>query len=208
MNLSEDRRESQNVLSPRLLPALVLLKVWSESGEDPCGKVDLILLLLEAVCALEGSQDKVSSRPSLSTAPVEVWYTEAYICRALVCIRGRVGYVGCVWWLKMLWCAGCDSAESCGEVAGHGRCLTSHQVHQLVRPVPLASCIYQWVYTGGLCSVEESARSLTCFMDLFEKVLVHLFSHSADDDENSTPPLIPMFPLTPVLGINNTLAHI
>ena len=60
MNLCEDRRESQNALSPRVLPVLVLLKVWSEYGEDPCENVDLILLLLEAVCSLEGSQVEVT----------------------------------------------------------------------------------------------------------------------------------------------------
>ena len=60
MNLCEDRRESQNALSPRVLPVLVLLKVWSECGEDPCDNMDLILLLLESVCSLEGSQDKVT----------------------------------------------------------------------------------------------------------------------------------------------------
>ena len=59
MNLGEDRKESQTVLSPRILPVLVLLKVWSECGEDPCENVDLVLLLLETVCSLEGSQDKV-----------------------------------------------------------------------------------------------------------------------------------------------------
>ena len=58
MNLGEDRRESVNVLTSGLFPVLVLLKVWSE-GSDPCGNIDLILLLLEAVCALEGVQEEV-----------------------------------------------------------------------------------------------------------------------------------------------------
>ena len=59
MNLSDDRRESRNALSPRLFPVLVLLNVWSECGEYPCENVELILLLLESVCALEGVRDKV-----------------------------------------------------------------------------------------------------------------------------------------------------
>ena len=62
MNLGEDCRESRNVLSPRVLPVLVLLKVWSESGGDHlCENVDLILLLLETVCSLEGTQEQVCS---------------------------------------------------------------------------------------------------------------------------------------------------
>lgn len=56
MNLSEDRRECVNVVNSRLFPVLILLKVWSEGGE-PCSNTDLVLLLLEAVCALEGVEE-------------------------------------------------------------------------------------------------------------------------------------------------------
>lgn len=56
MNLSKDSRESVNELSPRLFPVLILLKVWSE-GSEPCGNTDLVLLLLEAVCALDGVEE-------------------------------------------------------------------------------------------------------------------------------------------------------
>lgn len=58
MNLSLDRRESENVLTPPLFSVLILLKVWSEES-DPYSDVDLILLMLEAVCALEGVPDGV-----------------------------------------------------------------------------------------------------------------------------------------------------
>ena len=77
MNLSEDRRESRNALSPRLFPVLVLLNVWSECGEYPCENVELILLLLESVCALEGVQDKVYTFFSVLYACV---YACACIC--------------------------------------------------------------------------------------------------------------------------------
>ena len=41
-------------------------------------------------------------------------------------------------------------------------------------------------------------------MDLFEKLLVSLLSHSLDDDDDdeSKSPLITTFPLTPVLGMD------
>jgi hypothetical protein len=52
------------------------------------------------------------------------------------------------------------------------------------------------------CSVEETGRSLTRFMDLFEKDLVHLLSPPLEDDENSKPPLISTFPVSPVLGMD------
>ena len=44
-------------------------------------------------------------------------------------------------------------------------------------------------------------RSLNSFIDLFEKVLDQLLSYSAEDDENSKPPLISMSPHPPVLGM-------
>ena len=52
------------------------------------------------------------------------------------------------------------------------------------------------------CSVEESARDLTSFMNLFEKVLPRLLtpSYEEDNEENTTPPLLTTQPLTPVLG--------
>lgn len=56
MNLSEDRREGVNVVDSRLFPVLLLLKVWSE-GSDPCSNIDLVLLLLESICALEGAEE-------------------------------------------------------------------------------------------------------------------------------------------------------
>ena len=59
MNLSEDSKDGCCSLSPRVLPVLLLLKVWSESGDDPCDQVELVLLLLETVLALEGVHDKV-----------------------------------------------------------------------------------------------------------------------------------------------------
>ena len=63
MNLCEDRREQGvNVLSPQLIPVLILIKTWSEGSGDPSDNVDLVLLILEAVCALEGVQDEVSFR--------------------------------------------------------------------------------------------------------------------------------------------------
>lgn len=41
-------------------------------------------------------------------------------------------------------------------------------------------------------------------MDLFEKLLVSLLSHSLDDDDDeSKPSLITTFPLTPVLGMDH-----
>ena len=82
MNLSEDRRESRNAFSPRLFPVLVLLKVWSECGEYPCENVELILLLLESVCALEGVQDKVYTCFS-------VLYACVYVCACMcgVCMQ-------------------------------------------------------------------------------------------------------------------------
>lgn len=56
MNLSEDRREGVSVVDSRLFPVLLLLKVWSE-GSDPCNNIDLVLLLLESICALEGAEE-------------------------------------------------------------------------------------------------------------------------------------------------------
>ena len=53
-----------------------------------------------------------------------------------------------------------------------------------------------------VCSVEEAGRSLTKFMDLFEKDLVNLLSPTLEDDENSKPPLISTFPVSPVLGMD------
>ena len=58
MNLCLDCTESENVLTPPLFSVLILLKVWSEESE-PYDDVDLILLMLEAVCALEGVRDGV-----------------------------------------------------------------------------------------------------------------------------------------------------
>lgn len=49
-----------------------------------------------------------------------------------------------------------------------------------------------------LSSVNESASDVTCFMNVFERVLPLLVS---SDDEN-TPPLLTTHPLTPVLGTN------
>ena len=60
MNLCEDRREQGGfLLTPQLIPALILMKVWSEGGSEPCDSVDVVLLLLEVVCALEGVLDEV-----------------------------------------------------------------------------------------------------------------------------------------------------
>lgn len=62
MNLCEDRREqSVKILRPELIPVLILMKTWSEGSGNPCENVDLVLLILEAVCALEGVQEEVSA---------------------------------------------------------------------------------------------------------------------------------------------------
>ena len=79
MNLREDRREGGSVLCPQLLPVLVLVKVWSE-GSEPCGDTELVFLLLEAVCALEGSVEvKLSLYVCLSSLSVH---------SCLVCVAG------------------------------------------------------------------------------------------------------------------------
>lgn len=51
-------------------------------------------------------------------------------------------------------------------------------------------------------SVEESAKYMTSYMDLFEKVLTYLVTNPPEDDENSKPPLLSAQPLSPMLGIH------
>lgn len=102
MNLNDDRREGVNVVDSRLFPVLLLLKVWSE-GSDPCSNIDLVLLLLESICALEGVEEvsqrltgysvEVLSHPNVLTSMILI------VC---MCIEGN------------------DTANCVGQTARHG----------------------------------------------------------------------------------------
>ena len=55
MNLAVDRRDAPVRLTPDLLPLVNLARIWSEL-EDPYSPVDVIQLMLEVVCSLEGDE--------------------------------------------------------------------------------------------------------------------------------------------------------
>lgn len=57
MNLAKDCREVHASLCPEVVPILLLVKGWSELEGDVYAHTDLVFLLLEAVCAFEGSEE-------------------------------------------------------------------------------------------------------------------------------------------------------